>query len=50
MINIIKPKNIIPIHGDRVITKGLEILSEEIGYKLGKNVHLSEDGKIVEIN
>ena len=50
MINIIKPKNIIPVHGDRAITKGLETLAEELGYKLGKNVHLSEDGKIVEIS
>ena len=50
MINMIKPKNIIPVHGDRAITKGLETLAEELGYKLGKNVHLSNDGKVVDIS
>ncbi|MEK6835692.1 MAG: RNase J family beta-CASP ribonuclease [Nanoarchaeota archaeon] len=50
IINILKPKNIIPTHGDHKITKGLETLAEELGYKLGKTVHLLSDGKITEIS
>ena len=50
MINMLKPKNIIPTHGDRAITKGLEILAEEMGYELGKNVHLLSDNKPIKIN
>src|SRR3989344_657411 len=50
MINMLKPKNIIPTHGDRTITKGLETLAEEMGYKLGKNVHLLSDNKPIKIN
>ncbi len=50
MINLIKPKNIIPAHGDKSITIGLETLAEEMGYKLGKNVFLLEDNKVVKIS
>ncbi len=50
MITMLKPKNIIPTHGDRSITKGLEILAEEMGYELGKSVHLLSDNKSVKIN
>ena len=50
IINLLKPKHILPIHGDHEITKGLEILALELGYKLNKTVHLGEDGKIIEIN
>ena len=50
MINMLKPKNIIPTHGDRSITKGLETLAEEMGYELGKNVHLLSDNKPIKIN
>ena len=50
MINILKPKHIIPTHGDRSITKGLEILAEEMGYELGKNVHLLSDNKNIKIS
>ena len=48
IINMLKPKHILPIHGDREITKGLETLAEEIGYKLNKTVHLGADGKKIE--
>ena len=50
MINMLKPKNIIPTHGDRTITKGLETLAEEMGYELGKNVHLLHDNKTIKIS
>ena len=50
MIMMLKPKHILPIHGDRQITKGLENLAEELGYKLNKTVHLGTDGKKIEIN
>jgi ribonuclease J len=50
MIMLLKPKHILPIHGGRDITSGLETLSEELGYKLNKNVHLGKDGKVISIS
>jgi ribonuclease J len=50
IIMILKPKNIIPAHGDKHITKGLETLSEELGYELNKDVYLGSDGKIIKIS
>ena len=50
MLNLLKPKNIIPAHGDKDITSGLEKLGEELGYKLNKNIYYGSDGKIIEIN
>ena len=50
MIMLLKPKHILPIHGGREITSGLETLAEELGYKLNKTVHLGDDGKKIEIS
>ncbi|MEK6835221.1 MAG: RNase J family beta-CASP ribonuclease [Nanoarchaeota archaeon] len=50
MIMMLKPRHILPIHGDRSITKGLETLAEELGYVLNKTVHLGTDGKKIEIS
>lgn len=50
LLLLLKPKHILPIHGDRKITKGLETLAEELGYKLNKTVHLGDDGKKIEIS
>jgi ribonuclease J len=48
-INLIKPKHIIPSHGDlKKLSAGVK-LAEEMGYKSGKSVHLMSDGKLLEI-
>ncbi|MFA6461429.1 MAG: RNase J family beta-CASP ribonuclease [Candidatus Woesearchaeota archaeon] len=49
LIDLIKPKHIIPSHAghDRAIQ--LAELATEMGYELNKNVHLMEDGKRVVI-
>ncbi|MGV8151543.1 MAG: RNase J family beta-CASP ribonuclease [Candidatus Nanoarchaeia archaeon] len=42
-INMVNPENIIPAHGDRQKIAPMAELAEEMGYKLGKNVHLLND-------
>jgi len=49
-IEILEPKNIIPAHGDPGKTGGMIALSEELGYKRGKNVFLMRNGGRIEIN
>ena len=44
-ISMIKPKHIIPSHGDPSITIGLVELAKEMGYTLGKDVHLMRNGE-----
>ena len=48
-INLVRPKNIIPAHGDLKKTMAGVTLAEEMGYKLGKNVHLMQDGNVLEL-
>ncbi len=43
-IHIIKPKRIIPSHGNKEMREALAELAEEMGYKIGKNVFLLKDG------
>jgi ribonuclease J len=47
LINIIKPKHIIPAHGELQMTKSLEELAIEIGYKKNENVHLMSNGRTI---
>ena len=49
LISLIKPKHIIPAHGDLKKTTAGVMLAEELGYKLGKDVHLMQNGKSLEI-
>ncbi|MBI2661523.1 ribonuclease J, partial [Candidatus Woesearchaeota archaeon] len=44
LINIVKPKHIIPAHGNGIMKGALAELAVEMGYKLGNNVHLMKDG------
>lgn len=49
LIKLLKPKHIIPSHGDlRMITAGAD-LAEEAGYEMDKTVHLLQNGRYLEI-
>ena len=45
LIELVKPKHIIPSHGDYQKALNMVSLAEEMGYKLDKTVHVMEDGK-----
>ncbi len=47
MIEMLKPKNIIPAHGTMQQETPLVELAKELGYKFGETVHLSSDGKVL---
>jgi len=44
LIEMVKPKHIIPAHGDTNMVSPMAELAAELGYKLGENVHLMQDG------
>ena len=46
-IHIIKPKNIIPSHGNKEMRESLAELAEEMGYKTWENVIMMKDGSKV---
>lgn len=50
LIEMLKPKNVIPAHGSMKMTEDLVKLSETLGYKRGKTVHHLHDGLLLEIN
>ena len=43
LINLVKPRYIVPAHGNRKMTSALSELAFEMGYK-GSNVHVMSDG------
>lgn len=45
LINLVKPKHIIPAHGDFTMISALADLCIEMGYKMGENVHIMKDGQ-----
>ncbi len=45
LIDLVKPKHIIPSHGGQELANHLAELAEEMGYQRKKNLHLMEDGK-----
>lgn len=49
LIKIVKPQHIIPAHGDITKTTALGDLATEMGYELGKDVHLMSDGRVLEV-
>ncbi len=49
LINLLKPKKIIPGHGGKNITSPAGELGKEIGYTLGKNIFILKDGDILEL-
>lgn len=48
-INMINPEHIIPAHGDLPKLSALAELAGELGYKLGKDVHIMQDLQKVKI-
>lgn len=47
LITLLKPKHIIPAHGDLEKRKPMLGLAEALGYKIGETAHSAEDGKII---
>ncbi len=44
MLDMLRPKHLIPAHGDSVMTNSLAELAEQMGYLKGKTVHLMKNG------
>jgi len=44
LLNLVKPKHIIPAHGEKDMKEALVDLAVEKGYKKGKTVHIVHDG------
>ena len=49
MIKILRPEHIIPAHGTTPKHAAIVDLAGEIGYSLGKNVHLIQEGQEIVI-
>lgn len=49
IMQIVKPQHVIPAHAARDKTKYMADLVSEMGYKLGKQCHLMEDGGILKL-
>ena len=49
LINLVKPSHIIPAHGELKMTSALSDLASEMGYDLGKDVHVMMDGQKLKI-
>jgi len=45
LINMVKPRHIIPAHGELRMTSALSNLAVEMGYEPGKSVHIIQDGQ-----
>ena len=45
LINLVKPKHIIPAHGTLKMTSALTNLAEQMGYQTNKEVHLMQNGQ-----
>lgn len=49
LIKMLNPQHIIPAHGDMARLTSLAELATEQGYKLGKNVHIMQDGQSLQL-
>lgn len=49
LIEMLKPKHIIPSHGAHDKAEHMAELAVELGYEINKNIHLMEDGKRIVI-
>ena len=49
LVSLVKPKIIIPAHGDIKQESGMVELAKEMGYKFGKNCHLMQDGQTLNL-
>jgi len=48
-INMINPEHIFPAHGDLQKMNALAELATELGYKIGKEVHVMQDGQKIQL-
>ncbi|PIU76223.1 ribonuclease J [Candidatus Pacearchaeota archaeon CG06_land_8_20_14_3_00_35_12] len=48
-INMINPEHLFPAHGDTQKLNALGELATELGYKIGKNVHIMHDGQKIQL-
>lgn len=49
LINMLKPKHLIPVQGDLKVLAPVAELGKEMGYEIGKNVHLMQDAETLEL-
>ncbi len=49
MINMVKPKNILPTHGDPSMMNAFNSLATEMGYKLNKNLYPLTNGQRIKL-
>lgn len=49
LLNALKPKHVIPAHGDVTHLSPLAELAGDMGYELGKTVHILRDGQFIEL-
>jgi len=48
LLGMIKPENIVPVHGEVTLKEGMIELAEELGYEQGKNLHVVPDQTIID--
>jgi ribonuclease J len=49
LINMVKPQHIIPAHGDISMASALSELALEMDYRIGEDVHIMQNGQMLEI-
>jgi len=49
LIEMLRPKNIIPSHAGNDKAKAMGELAEELGYKINKNFHIMQNGKRIKL-
>ncbi len=49
-ITLAEPKHLIPTHGPKDVVRGTVTLGEDMGYKLGRDLHLLENGKKLQLS
>ena len=49
LVNMVKPKHIIPAHGDYTMLSSMADLAEEMGYERGNNVHIMRDSQRIRL-
>jgi len=50
LIKIVSPLNILPAHGDITKCSSFATLANEMGYELGKNVYIIQNGQSISLN
>jgi len=50
LLNMIHPKNIVPVHGEVTLKEGMIELAQELGYEEGKTLHVIPDQQVLEFD